>query len=235
MSEFGWMKKVILRHFGLISGLVLLCALLSAGQVWAYGDIDPNGTYIDAVNSTATIGGTTGTFSTQTPLGSLGGNGYLLAGGTATAGNCPPAAGNEGREYEVNFPTAGTYDFYVKNYGLDGGTDSVYIGLDGSCVGGLNNAGTYNTWTWSNSVQTGANQIIVPNDGQPHTLNIWVRETGHAVDVVYVVLASVGTAPSDAGYSSGFVLDPTVLPCTTNTGAVSVTGAARNGDPIDVC
>ena len=143
-------------------------------------DIDPTGTYIEAENYTSLVSGT-GSFLTQSSLAGHNGTGYLMSSGGSTS--TPPAT--ERADYTVNFTTTGTYYVWQRGYGVDSGSDSVFIGLDGTWTGTFNDNDVRNQWYWSNSVQAGVNTINVATTGQ-HTINLWVREGGHAVDGIYI-------------------------------------------------
>ena len=55
--------------------------------------------------------------------------------------------------------TTGTYYVWIRGYALDSGSDSVWIGLDGTEVGHLDEGGTYNKWFWSDNAGSGVNTI----------------------------------------------------------------------------
>ncbi len=162
-------------------------------------DVDPSGTYIEAENFTGTITQGSAAFSVETSQNGYSGSGYLLSNGGGT-GSCPPV--HEGREYKVNFQTPGKYTVWMRGYAIGGSDNSVFVGLDGNCVGALSET-AYNAWTWTNSLQNGSNTITVDAIGD-HTINIWVREPGHKIDGIY--LDMTGNTPTDG--SHGVEIDP---------------------------
>ncbi|KPJ78044.1 MAG: hypothetical protein AMJ54_05645 [Deltaproteobacteria bacterium SG8_13] len=173
-------------------------------------DVDPNGTYIDAENFVSPLvpGADIGVFTVDNTTAGFNGTGYLFSSNGDT-GNPPD---DMRADYTVNFPAPGTYMVWMRGYAPDGGSDSVWIGLDGTPAGALNEGGTYNTWIWSNSLQvgTGSNQIVVGTAG-PHTINLWVRESNHSVDGIYITTDLVSPIPGGAiiGIPTGAtVIDP---------------------------
>ncbi len=56
--------------------------------------------------------------------------------------NCSEAA--EGKEYQVSFKDTGIYNIWVRGYGSNSSSDSIFVGVDGTCVGVLNPNSTYN-------------------------------------------------------------------------------------------
>jgi hypothetical protein len=111
----------------------------------------------------------------------------------------------------------------MKGYATSKSGDSLFIGLDGTCVGALREtpsgcSGTecdpfLNTWIWTKTVQNGVNTIDVGTPG-PHTLNIWVRERDHLVDGIYITQGA--ETPTDG--SHGITIDPTSCGTTLFTG-----------------
>ncbi len=165
-------------------------------------DVDPAGTYIEAENYSWTLGQGTGTFKEEDSQGGFFGAGYLRSNGGTSGGNTCPSA-DEGKEYEVNFTETGTYTVWIRGYAYDYGSDSLFIGLDGNCAGSLKENGSNNQWTWTNSIKNGVNTITVSEEGL-HKINIWIRESGHLIDGIYITKS--GPAPADNSY--GTVIDP---------------------------
>jgi cysteine-rich repeat protein len=181
-------------------------------------DIDSGGTYIEAENFTGTINQGTGTFSVESSQG--GQFGSYLRSSSGSTGSCPST--HEGKEYEVNFTETGTYNVWMRSYGPGDGSDSVYIGLDGACAGAITKGGVWNQWAWTNNIQNGSNTINVTTVGN-HTLNIWVRESYHLVDGIYIT-QGVET-PTDG--SHGVEIDP-------NNCSSLLFPVAGNTDPANV-
>jgi glycosidase len=90
-------------------------------------------------------------------------------------------------QYEVIFPSGGTYYVWASGYATDTSEDSVHFGLDGQTGAASRVAWTnYNRWTWTNGILGGgAASITVPSAGS-HFLNLWMREDGARVDRVIV-------------------------------------------------
>ncbi len=161
--------------------LVLLIPGLSEGACEA----DPDGTYIEAENFTDTIF-QGGTYATSTADTEFLGASYLLA-GTGTSSSCPSTS--EGKKYALHFPDTGIYKVWIRGKSSGGRSDSVFIGVDGQCVGALNHNRVHGQWVWSNSVQntspSGDNTILI-NTADTHEINVWIRESGHKLDAIYI-------------------------------------------------
>ena len=183
--------------------------------------VDPSGTYIEAENFTGTIV-QGATFAVESTTPGFNGSGYLRSTGGSTTS--PPV--HEGKIYNIEFTAAGTYNVWMRGYALNGGSDSAFIGLNGTAAGALNEGGTYNTWVWSNGIQTGSNQITVPAAGF-HDFNTWVREANHRIDGFYL---TQGNETPTGGIPPGApTLDPTQC-----TGANLALTKADSLDPVSV-
>ncbi len=158
-------------------------------------DVDPTGTYVEAEHFSGTINPGSGTLSHEAfPSGFLGSGLLKSNGGTGTY--CPPV--DEGKEYEMNFIETGTYKVWLRAYASDFSSDSVFIGLDGNCVGALNGSEIYNQWTWTSNIKNGTNTVTVTTGGL-HTINIWTREANHLVDGIYITTDEVTPTDSTHG------------------------------------
>ncbi|UCH19770.1 MAG: DUF2341 domain-containing protein, partial [Deltaproteobacteria bacterium] len=189
-------------------------------------DVDPNGTYIEAENFVPPLvpGGLPGAFQVQSTTGGFNGSGYLISDSNGSTAVPPPY--HMRADYTVNFPTPGIYMVWMRGYALDGASDSVWIGLDGTEVGALNEGGTYNQWIWSNGIQAGTNQINVTTAGQ-HTINLWVRESNHSVDGIYITTDVV--SPSvPGGNSIGIPTGAAVIDPNLCLGGNTISGAVYN-------
>ncbi len=159
--------------------------------------VNPGGTYIDAEDFSGTIVQGLGTFLEETAQGGYLGSGYLRS-DEGSGSSCPPV--DEGKEFRVyvNENDADLYTVWMRGYAADTSTDSLFIGVDGTCVGALHEGGTYNQWVWSSSIQTGTNTInLTPGI---HTINIWVRERNHLIDGIY--LTNDGEPPTDTSHGT---------------------------------
>jgi YD repeat-containing protein len=159
--------------------------------------------------------------------------------------------------YKINFQTIGTYYVYVRGYGPlpAGNSDSVHIGLDGTPVTtsagigltGFNDSG----FTWRGKYNGIATTINVTTAGM-HTLNVWMREDGVAVDRIWLsttaqsIEGSSSAGPAETAtnggvtqyvqsdhpaaatqYKAQFMFDPNTITATGNT---MVLFSARDSD-----
>ena len=146
--------------------------------------IDPEGTYLDAENFTDSITQGESALLLNSTISNFAGSGYLQTSGEI-AWSCQNVV--EGKEYQVNFTDTGLYNVWIRGYGADNSSDSVFIGIDGTCVGAINPNNIYNQWVWTSNIQsgTGINTIDITSPGI-HTFNIWIREPNFIVDGIYL-------------------------------------------------
>ncbi len=141
---------------------LLLMVFLIPGLSDGACNADPAGTYIEAENFTDTIV-QGGTYTPSTADTGFLGDAYLLAGTSSTSSSCPSTS--EGKKYELFFPETGIYKVWIRGKSSGGTSDSVFIGVDGQCVGALNHNRVHGQWLWSNSIQntspTGNNTISI--------------------------------------------------------------------------
>lgn len=169
-------------------------------------DIDAAGTYIEAENFTGTIVQGTATFVEETSVAGYNGAGYLRSNGGNTSN--PPT--QEGKQYLVTFTTPGVYNVWIRGYGPNNGSDSIWVGLSGVSVGALTE-GPSGSWEWTNTIQTGLNTITISTAGN-YYFNIWIRESGHLIDGIYL---TTGIETPTGGIPSGVtVVDPTACTLT---------------------
>ncbi|WP_253155892.1 RHS repeat-associated core domain-containing protein [Stieleria tagensis] len=92
-------------------------------------------------------------------------------------------------DYPVSFDAPGTYYIWLRMLGDDDADDSVHIGLDGivASYGKHGMTDTSGDWHWEQNVGDRGGEdrvsINVPTAGS-HTLNLWMREDGVAVDKI---------------------------------------------------
>jgi len=123
----------------------------------------------------STLGGTSGTGSMITTP-----NNNTIKPGSA---NSPMLA------YQSSFPSSGTYYVWVRGWGDtsatgEGKDDSLHIGLNGVLSPTADKIDQFPAggWAWTNSTRDSAVATInVPSAGT-HTVNLWMREDGLAVD-----------------------------------------------------
>jgi hypothetical protein len=190
---------------------------VNAMNVWytvtegGYCDVDPNGTYIEAENYTGSISQGAAAFVEETSQAGYLGSGYLRSNGMADSQSCP--ATDEGKQYEVDFQTTGTYNIWIKGYATStiGADDSVFVGIDGTCVGIMRetvscstnpeiNCYPYlDTWVWTNRSNDGVPPVTIDVTWPGlHTINVWVREDGHLLDGIYITQGA--ETPTDASH-----------------------------------
>ena len=101
-----------------------------------------------------------------------------------------PLDGQPRLEYQVNFSQAGTYYAWIRSYALNGSTNSVRFGIDGSWLNTLVSVSPYNSWEWE-----GPFAITVASKGI-HTLGITRRESSTLVDKIFIG-TSATASPTD--------------------------------------
>ena len=133
-------------------------------------------------------------------------------------------------DYTVNFATTGTFYVWVRGRsGLSSGSagqdDSVHVGFDGvqqTGVGGITGFGTNYTWG-SNATGGGRVTVNVTTTGE-HTLNLWMREDGVAIDKL--IIADTST------YNPGSGLGPDQTNRTSTTGGIDTIDGGNGNDTI---
>lgn len=124
--------------------------------------------------------------------------------------------------YSVNFPAAGTYYVWVRGLGDtnaagEGKNDSVHVGLNGSLAASSDKIDLFpaGAWNWTNSTRDPAVATInVPSPGN-HTVNVWMREDGLAIDKLEFT-TDITYSPSGTGTS-------------VNGGSNTATGSGNTG------
>lgn len=93
-------------------------------------------------------------------------------------------------QYNVDFPTAGTYQIWFLTHADDGGDNSIHAGIDGTAPASAENVttGAGGSWTWASAT------LAIPSGGL-HTLNLWAREDGLRLDQV-ILSNDPGFAPA---------------------------------------
>ena len=85
-------------------------------------------------------------------------------------------------DYNVYFPSAGTYYSWVRGIGDGAANDSLFIGIDGAVGRGITGFPAGSGYTWGTTTATvHTNQVVVTTPGF-HVINIWMREDGFALD-----------------------------------------------------
>jgi hypothetical protein len=89
-------------------------------------------------------------------------------------------------DYKIRFHSAGTYYVWVRGIGRGGGSDSVYVGLDGNSAKALRYAGGFERRRWS---WVGGKRVTVRKAGV-HDVNVWMRESGFELDKILLTKSS---------------------------------------------
>lgn len=114
------------------------------------------------------------------------GSGYYSGTDAATYAQSPRL------HWQVTADRSGNHDVWVRTYTKDGSTDSVHLSLDNTFKGTYwHGSADYNQWVWKKLA-------VSMTSGQTHTVTLWAREMGIAIDKV--VLVPTGTnVPSGSG------------------------------------
>ncbi len=168
--------------------ITLTMSMLVASQSFAACDIVASGTYIDAEDFSSSTNANPGDparfFSEVTADGAT-----VLKSGTYGSTATPP--GSEIKFYEVNFPTAGTYYFWMRGRTPSNGTDDEYnsmfytVDSEPWRAWRLGTPPARNTFGWFNTMQTAANTSTVNAitvTAGTHTIKIAMREAHTEID-----------------------------------------------------
>jgi len=109
----------------------------------------------------------------------------------------PPPKGTNGAwenscelTYEIRFTTAWKYNIWLRRYSEGGGSDSCWVGLDGTQMGTNDSAGDHGQWIWKNlgtmSITAGL-----------HVFNLRRREAQYKVDRILLTTDSTYTPTGD--------------------------------------
>ena len=127
----------------------------------------------------------------------------------------------------IAFSTPGTYHVWVRLFGPTGNDDSVHVGLDGNAASlqGLGLGGTTTAgWVWFDQADARRVTVTVPSPGV-HTLMVWAREDGVAVDRVVLARSSSFVPEGRGPTASPPPTGPTGAATTAPTSAPPVTMA----------
>jgi glycosidase len=152
---------------------------------------DPNG-------GTATY-----SWSTSTAIGGFSGSGLIQVlpnDGNTVTGNWTTTSPE--LQYTVNFTNPGTYYVWLRGYAETTETVSVYVGLDGASPAAAQiDLPKLGGWSWSNTAAGSAVPVAVTvGSAGAHTLNIWMRDAGFALDKILLTR----NANFSAEYSTDF-------------------------------
>lgn len=167
-------------------------------------DINSAGTYIEAEHFTSSTNTNSDADKNLVTISDSNANGTIAleAGDDGTASSSPSY---EVKNYRVNFPTAGTYNFWMRGKAFNGSEDSMFYTIDNQSWRAWNFDGVYNTYIWTNHMQVGSNQITVA--AGEHTIKIAMREKDTRIDAFYLTTGS--ETPTDASAPANVaVVDP---------------------------
>ena len=158
--------------------------------------------------------------------------------------------GNPKLSYDVQFTQAGTYYVWLRGWGdtsttRDGKSDSVYIGINGQFPSDDGEIGQFPAgWHWTQRTRQNAIATLqIPSAGN-HTVNLWMREDGLALDKLILTLDStylpIGVGPTTGSNPSPATNTAPAVTTMANTSieigdALSLSGAASDdGLPSNV-
>ena len=132
-------------------------------------------------------------------------------------------------DYRVNFTQPGTYYVWVRGKAAGSSvssSDSLHVGLNGNAVDTADRVGHFGgDLGWSNKTMGGsAVRLKVPTAGV-HTLNVWMREDGFALDEL-LLTTDRNYAPTSSA-NDNIASGPTLLlPSTPSGGGASASSAS---------
>ncbi|MEM6394652.1 MAG: hypothetical protein AAF797_17945, partial [Planctomycetota bacterium] len=118
--------------------------------------------------------------------------------GADTAGNAAHL------QYQINFTQTGTHHVWLRgqDYGSTTGQgDSVHVGLNGSAVNSADRITGFNagSWSWSESTMDGPTATLNITTPGLHTLDVWMREDGFALDKILLTTSNSYSPGSGQG------------------------------------
>jgi len=148
-----------------------------------------------------TAEGFTGTFS---GIGAMQTLPHVPLGGNSYSSNY--ADRSPRLDFVVNFEKTGPHYVWVLAYGPDGNSDSCHVGLDGEEIA---TSETMSGWNgghqWSGTQMSGPASFFEIADAGVHTVNIWMREDGLAIDKLVLTtnpdfsLSDAEPGPTESG------------------------------------
>ena len=185
-----------------------LCQIVSAGVPYA-ADVDGN-ISIPAERPHFAFAGSGKTWQVVTFTGNY--QGYAMQSLPNTGTNAGDTKNGAEMRYEVDFPATLTYPrtyyFFARAYADSSGgatnNDSFHVALNGGTpvtYGGTGATGFGSSWTWVSTFSSNPIGLTIPSAGV-HTLNIFMREDGAALDHFYLSPVSNPTMPVLSSSSS---------------------------------
>ncbi len=139
--------------------------------------------------------------------------------------------------YRINFPAAGEYVIWVRGKGVPGAvptSDSLHVGLNGVVQGSSDRVTSFGAdWTWSSDTMDISGNGVearfnVPSVGV-HTVNLYMREDGLAVDRFFISASASGLRPMPDSPGPRASERPTGG---TTSDPAKVTGSLSRPDPL---
>jgi N-acetylneuraminic acid mutarotase/fibronectin type 3 domain-containing protein len=162
------------------------------------------------------------------------------------------AAATEMR-FTVAFEAPGTYYVWLRGFAAGGADNALHAGVNNTFAAGADrmSLNTYGSWAWFNTTSDGpVATLAIPTAGT-HTVNVWMREDGIAVDRVLLTTSAsfvptgtgpaesprVGDAPSPPPAPTGFTASPSTsqiaLAWSAATGATGYNVYRSTSSPVN--
>lgn len=137
--------------------------------------------------------------------------------------------------FNAVFTTTGTYYVWARGQAASGSDDSIHAGLDGAVPASADKLGGFGTgWTWKRDTMDGVPATLVVSGPGLHTVHIFMREDGVAVDKIVLRTSSSTTAPSNSVADSprAPVGPPPDITAPTGTVTINNGAAATNNRQV---
>lgn len=145
----------------------------------------------------------TKTFGTTGPSGAVGQSLTALPDSGSTWATLSSAVTQAPElRFRVRFASAGTFRVWVRAFGPASASDSVHVGVNGTLNANADQvtATPNGAWRWAGGSAGGPSPatISVPSAGV-HTVSVWTREDGVAIDRIHLARPGSGSAPTGNG------------------------------------
>ena len=102
--------------------------------------------------------------------------------------------------YDVEFGTTGDYYLWGRVWAPHAKSNSVHIGIDGAVPSTINGLQTvdYEAWVWVDLIKAGVRATISVGTSGLHTIHVWMREDGLAIDKI-VMTTDAAFTPTGEG------------------------------------
>ncbi len=106
--------------------------------------------------------------------------------------------------YTVNIPQAGTYYVWLRMRAANGNDNSAHVGIDGTAPSSADRieVTSYGSWVWTRSTIDGPSATLTVGTPGVHTVHLWMREDGLAVDKFLLTTSSSFVPSGSSGGSS---------------------------------